>query len=167
VNEDQGKTYAAFIEAQLKAENELRASVTSRANSALTGATGLVTLVLAVFAVFLGKDFTLKGYAKLYLILAVVALLVSAVCALIAALPLKQKYTNDRTLQAFIDAPRWRDDEIDARNLTAVCNLTVLASLRVGTSRKVRWLIAAGVFQIAAILMLVLCTVTTITTMHS
>ncbi len=55
MNEDQGKTYSAFIEAQLKAENDLRASVTARANSALTGATGLVTLVLAVFAVFLGK----------------------------------------------------------------------------------------------------------------
>ncbi|SEH83381.1 hypothetical protein SAMN04489835_4681 [Mycolicibacterium rutilum] len=167
MNEDQGKTYSAFIEAQLKAENDLRASVTARANSALTGATGLVTLVLAVFAVFLGKDFTLRGYAKLYLILAVMALLMSAACALAAALPLKQKYTNAATLQSFLGKPHWGDDEIDARNLTSVCNLTVLTSLRVGTARKMRWLIGAGIFQLTAIVMLVLCVITTVSTMHT
>lgn len=159
---DQGKTYASFIEAQLRTENELRASVDSRANSALTGATGLVTLVLAVFSVFLGRDFSLGGHAKLYLVLALAALLMSAICALVAALPGKQRYTEGSTMQAFLDNPRWKDDEIDARNNTAYCNLTVLNSLRVGTDTKVKWLIAAGCFQIVATLNLGLCTLTAV-----
>ncbi len=93
----------------------------------------------------------------------------SAACALAAALPLKQKYTNAATLQSFLGKPHWGgDDEIDARNLTSVCNLTVLTSLRVGTARKkMRWLIGAGIFQLTAIVMLVLCVITTVSTMHT
>jgi hypothetical protein len=56
---DRGKSYAEFIDAQLQAEESRRASITSRAATALNGATGFVTLVLAVCAIFLGKDFLL------------------------------------------------------------------------------------------------------------
>lgn len=147
---DQGKQYAAYIEAELKAENELRSSINTRAGSAITASTGFVTLVLGVFAVFLGKDYTLSGTAKVFVVGAVMALLAAAFCALIAGLPWRYKYTLTSTLLDFVNDD-WGDDEIDARNKTTYCNVIVLDSLRVGSATKVRFLIAAGVFQILAV----------------
>jgi hypothetical protein len=157
MSEDQGKTYATFIEAQLKAENDLRTSINTRAGTALTGAAGLVTLIIAVFAVFLGKDFTLEGDAKVCLLLAVVSLLAAAVCAVLAQLPGEMKYALTPSLLSFIDHPRWAENEIDARNRTAYVNLQVLDSLRITNDVKVKWLIGAGCCQIAAVLFLGLC----------
>lgn len=153
-NSEQGKQYAAYIEAELKAEYDLRSSINSRAATALTGSTGFVTLVLAVFAVLIGKhDFELTGCAKGYLVAAVMALLAAAICALMAALPGKFQYALTSTLQELL-GPRWGDDEIDARGVTAYCNMVVLDSLRVSNDVKVKYLIAAGICQIIAIAML-------------
>ena len=55
VSDDQGKEYSAFLQERLRSEDKRRESVTTRAGAALTGATGLVTLVLAVFAVSSAK----------------------------------------------------------------------------------------------------------------
>lgn len=99
---DQGTQYAAFIEAQLKAENDLRSSIDSRAASALTASTGIVTLVLAVFAVLIKKDFTLTGSAKIFLAGALMALLAAAICALLALQPGKFRYTLGSSMADFL-----------------------------------------------------------------
>jgi hypothetical protein len=85
---DQGKQYAAFIDAELQREIDRRDSANARAGSALTGATGLVTLVLAVFAVFLGKESLVTGWAKVFIAAAVLALLAAGGCAVAALRPL-------------------------------------------------------------------------------
>ncbi len=156
--DDQGKQYAAFIEAELKAENDRRTSVNTRAATALTGATGLVTLVLAVIAVFAGKDFILPGPAKISLAVAVLALLAAAVCAVIAGFPIRAKVTSRKQLQEFLKEPRWKDEEVDARNWTAQANLDVIKAVRYGTELKFRWLMVAGALQVLAVLGLVICT---------
>ena len=84
---DQGKEFAAFVDAELKAEQDRRASVNTRAGTALTGSTALVTLVLAVFAVFVGRNFTLSGWARAFLAIALVFLLLAAICAVVAGVP--------------------------------------------------------------------------------
>lgn len=63
-SDERGTQYASFIEAELTAETARGRSINSRAAAVLTGATGLVTLSLAVFAVFIGKDFVLQSCAK-------------------------------------------------------------------------------------------------------
>jgi hypothetical protein len=154
---EQGKQYATFIEAQLRAEDERRSSVTSRAGSALTGATGLVTLVLAVVAVLLGKDFTLSGPAKAFLVAALFALLLSGCCAVLAGVAWSFVTPKPKTLQEMLQS-HWTDSEVTARNNTAYCDLTTLLSLRHGTRIKFRFLTAAAVCQIAAIAALAACT---------
>jgi uncharacterized membrane protein len=72
---DGGKQYAAFIESEVKAENDRHASINTRAAAALTGAAGLVTVVLAVLAVLADENFILSGWAKGWLVAALVALL--------------------------------------------------------------------------------------------
>jgi len=155
---EQGIVYAEFLKAELLAENERRKSVNDRAGSALTGTGGLVTLVLAVFAVLTGTEtLTLNGSAKAFLAAALLALLVCAFCAVMAGLPWRFKVTDAETLKAMVD-DHWGDNEVDARNVTADLNARVLLSLRAGTSIKVGFLIAAAVCQMVAIGALVVCT---------
>jgi hypothetical protein len=158
--------YAAFIDAELKAENDRRTSVNTRAATALTGATGLVTLVLAVFAVLgarndvvlgAGKDFVLTGWAKAFLVVALAALLGSAACAVAAGFPWRQKLISPRTLHKMLTSHR-NDAEDVATDAVAYCNVAVIESLRSGTSIKVRFLVGAGACQIAAVAALGACT---------
>lgn len=130
---DQGTEYANFISAQLEAENDRRTSVNTRAGAALTGATGLVTLVLAVFAVFIpNQHIVLSGWAKGSLAVALFALLACAFCAVMAGLPWRSRVTDLPTINQMVDE-HWEDDEVDARNVTAYANVLVLGSLRSGT----------------------------------
>jgi hypothetical protein len=163
--DDQGKQYAAFIEAQLAVENDRRASVNTRAAATLTGCAGLVTVVLAVFAVFVGKDFVLWGPPRDYLADALIALLASALLAVLAGIPWTSSVPPLKLLHGFLDDPElskepwgWTDDEVDAREWTAKCNLTTLESLRWGTSLKFILLIFAGLAQVVAVCFLVACT---------
>jgi hypothetical protein len=154
---DQGKQYAAFIENELKAENDRRDSVNARAGTALTGSTGLVTLVLAVFAVFVGKDFVLSGCARFWLAAALICLLCAAVCAVVAGYPWASKVRSANYLQCLLD-DHWEVTEVAARNITASCNVDTLRGLRAGTAVKFKFLMGAGAFQVLAVAALVACT---------
>jgi hypothetical protein len=99
---DQGTQYSAYIEAQLQAELARRESVNSRSTTAITSSAGLVTLALAVFAVMIGKDFVLGGWAKGFLAAALLALLGSASFAVAAGFPWKIKLTSPATLRQMI-----------------------------------------------------------------
>lgn len=154
---DQGKQYTAFIEAELKAEYDRRASVNSRAAGALTASTGLVTLVLGVFAVLVGKDFVLTGYARTALAIALGCLLLAAACAVIAGLPWKSTVPSPGYLQSLIDV-HWQVTEAAARNITSDTNVGVIRRLRSGTDIKFRFLIASSGFQLGATGALAVCT---------
>ena len=143
--------YAAFIEAELKAENDVRDSVNSRAASALTGATGLMTLALAAFAVLVGTQHLFTGLARLLLVIALAFLLGAGGCAVLAGFPWRQKLTSLRTIERMLNSHHREDTQDVARDAVAYCNAAVLDSLRSGTSIKVRFLLAAGACQIAAI----------------
>ncbi|OYN78901.1 hypothetical protein [Mycolicibacterium sphagni] len=160
---DQGEQYASYVEAELKAELARRDSVNSRSAAALTGAAGIVTLVLAVFAVLVGKDFVLTGLAKALLVLALLALLVSAVCAVVAGFPWRIKLTSPSTLKMMV-RDRWADTEVTARGVAAYANYQVIQSLRPGTSTKFQFLLASGICQIVAVAMLAACTITVVFT---
>lgn len=162
--DDQGKQYAAFIEAQLAAETDRRNSVNSRAATTLTGATGLVTLALAAFVIFVGKDPVLSGPAKFCLAVALVALFFAAVSAVLAGLPWTSSATSPETMRSFLrdtnlrGSQGWNNSEVTARNFTAQCNLRAIEVLRPGTKKKFIALIIANVFQILAVVFLVACT---------
>lgn len=155
---DQGTGYTEYIKAELEAEHARRDSVNDRSSKALTGAGALVTLALAVFAVLLGKDFTLSGWAKGFLVGALVSLLLSAICSVVAGFPWTMTRTRYSTLEAML-RKRWGDTEVTARGVTAYANLQVLNSLRPGTDKKFKFLLAAGILQVLAITLLVLATI--------
>ena len=149
----QGTEYATFIHDELSHEYERRDLVNARAATAITSATGLVTITLAVLAVLKGKDFKLTGGALTALFLGLFALLASAVLAVLAGLNWKYRTTSIVTMRRML-SDHWGDTEITARAVTAYCNIETLKSLRQGTSVKFRFMLAAGLAQIAAILAL-------------
>jgi hypothetical protein len=155
---DQGKEFASFIDAELKAEYDRRAAVNTRAGGALTGSTGLVTIVLAVFAVFVGKDFTLCGFARTFLAFALLFLLLAASCAVAAGVPWKSSVPAPHYLQSLLEKPYWKVTEVAARNITANTKVEAIRTLRTGTEIKFRFLVAASVFQALAAAALVGCT---------
>lgn len=163
--DDQGKQYAAFIEAELAAENDRRASVNTRSAAALTGAAGLVTVVLAVLAVFVGKDFVLPlGHAKDYLFKALIVLLAAAIAAVLAGIPWTSSRPSPESLRSFLNAPPtkgeqgWSNSEVTARNFTSQLNVEAIKTLRLGTTIKSFFLLIAALLQVAAVIFLVLCT---------
>jgi hypothetical protein len=150
---DQGTEYAKFIEAQLKHEYDRRDTVNSRLNTAITSATGLVTVTLVVLAVLKGKDFTLRGAALTALFVALFALLIAAALGVFGGLNWNYKVTDVPTMQAMIDE-HWMDTEVTARGIAALCNVQTINTLRKGTDTKYQFLHGSGIAQLVALLAL-------------
>jgi hypothetical protein len=151
---DQGTEYARFIEAGLKSENDRRDMVNSRLNTAITSATGLVTVTLVVLAVLKGKDFTLQGPALTALFVALFALLIAAALGVFGGLNWNYKVTDVPTMQLMLGTAHWGDTEVTARGITALCNVQTINSLRKGTDIKYKFLHTSGIAQLVALLSL-------------
>lgn len=149
----QGTEYATFVAAELKREVDRRDAVNSRAGTAVTSATGLVTVTLAVFAVLKGKDFVVHGGAFVALVVALLMLILSAALAVLAGLSWRYDVATPATLTLMLTT-HWTDSEVSARNISARSNVRTLRTLRAGTNIKSNLLIAAGAGQVAAILAL-------------
>ncbi|MGW6374825.1 hypothetical protein ACWFRB_02015 [Rhodococcus sp. NPDC055112] len=147
---EQGAGWAAFIQDQLNREYARRDALNTRAATAITSSTGLVTLVLAVVAVLKGKDFTLTGGPLTAIYAAMLGLLGSAVLAVLAGVSWRHRVTSIESMRAML-TEHWGDRELDARYISAYCNLETTASLRAGNALKGQLLIGAAVTQILAI----------------
>lgn len=110
--------YAEFIEAELKAENDRRDSVHTRAGAAVTSSTGLITLVLGVFGFLVGKNLGFPNSAKPFLVVAVVSLLATGALAVAAGFPVGQKFVTDSTLDRMLASHRSDSEEV-ARDAVA------------------------------------------------
>lgn len=155
----QGTQYASFIEAELKRENERRTAVIARAASVMTGSAGLVTLVLALIAVIIGKDTAITGGAEACVAIAVLALLGSAACSLQASRARRSnELTSVETLRELIGQQHWKDTEVTARYQTAHITIEQIERLRKGSAIRGKWLRAAGIMQVMAVAALGLST---------
>jgi hypothetical protein len=114
-------------------------------------------LVLAVFTVLIGKDFKLSGSARDYLEVSLIALLLAALCAVVAGVPWTSPAPKAKTLHSF-RTKYWGDTEVTARGKAAYCNARGVEKLRPGTTVKFYFLLAAHVCQAVAVAGLVACT---------
>jgi hypothetical protein len=150
---EQGTEYGKFIQNELNFEHERRDTVNSRAATAVTSATGLVTVTLAVVAVLKGQHFTFHGASLVLLAIGLLAFLISGVLAVLAGLNWRYDVASIDALRQ-MSTDRWIDRETTARSLIAQCNVHTINSLRAGNNIKFIFLLAAGFAQIAAILAL-------------
>jgi hypothetical protein len=155
-------SYGEFIEAELKAENDRRVSVHTRAGAAVTSSAGLITLAIAVFGLLVGRGFLVgknhifPGSAKLVLLFAVVFLVLAGVCAIWAGFPVGREFVSDRTLNKMLNSHRDDSKEV-ARDTVAYINAMGLVSLRRRTTKSAFMLFASGIFQILAMVFIVGC----------
>lgn len=147
---EQGSEYAAYLRTELDREHARRETVDSRAGIALTGAAGLLTLGLAAVAVVKGQNYRVHGVETAWLFVAVALLLLAAVLAVLAGVNWKYQVLTADAMGSMLNE-HWTDTETTARSITAQANLRSLASLRVGTNIKSRFLLCAFVTQTAAI----------------
>jgi hypothetical protein len=151
---DQGLVYATFIESELKAEKERRASIEARGVSVITTSSGLVTLIAAVGAfVIRGDKFVLPGSGKVALLVAVMAFAVAAGCGIATNWSYKYTVASIADLEA-MRTDQWMDDAVDSRSVTTVINAKTIKSLRDCNERKVEWLRAGQIAQLLALVAL-------------
>ena len=149
---ERGTQYTAFIEAELKREGERRDSVNTRAVSAVTGSTALATLVLAVFAVMIGKDAIVHGPAKISIAVAVIALLLASGCAVQAARTRTSELISICNLEVLLTEQHWiKDNEPNARYHSCKYMIEEIRLLRGGTSKRGNWLRRSAVLQLVAV----------------
>jgi hypothetical protein len=160
-NSDQGTQVAAFIDGQVSVENARQESLNSRAATALTGATGLVTLILAVGAYFVGNK--ASATALMWLTAAMIALLLSAACAVVASWPWHARVLSTNTMRDML-TEHWQSTETSARNFTSQANVTLIESLRASSRTKTYFLVLAGVLQALAVTALMTCALMVFTT---
>lgn len=161
---ERGTEYAAFLENELKREIARRDSINTRAVSALTSATGLATLVLALFAVVIGKDATIVGAAKILMMLAVLSLLAASGCALVAARARRAYVIGVKSFEELVTAPFWAMPEPYARWQTSRLIIEQIKDMRPETLTRGKRLFASAMFQLASVLFLGLATIVVVFT---
>lgn len=148
---DQGVTYSAFVEAELKFEYERRASLDARGAAIVTTSGGLVTLLTGLAALALGKDMTVTGLARFLVVLALLAFVSAGVAGIRANRLRNYEVTSATTLDHMLSNPHWKDSETTARNVCAKRNVITIRTLRNGNNKKADQITHALGLQVVAI----------------
>jgi len=147
---EQGVTYSAFIDGQLKAEYERRVSLDARGLAVMTSSGAFTTLVFALLVVLRGKGFVPTAPGKVAISLSLLLFIVSGFVGLYAA-QLLGYHVIDLAAMKTMTKIRWIDDEVDARNACAAANLKAIKTLREGNNKKAGRIVVAGALQLAAV----------------
>lgn len=139
---EQGKSYAAFIEGEVKAEQQRRASLDTRGLAVVTTSGSLTTLLAAVGAFVTSRDgFVLPSGTIIPLTVTLMAFSLAALCGLLASHNRQYFVAGQETL-ALMVGERWPTSEVDARNVVADIHTGTVSSLREGNNGKAALLMA-------------------------
>lgn len=149
---EQGKTYATFINEQLKAEQARRTSLDDRGGKLQQSASVAVGLFAAALGLMLGKDARIGGPALVLFVLAVVALSAAFLCGVLATRLISYAVADDSTMHKMLNA-HWSDTEISSRNITAWLDAQTIERLRPGNDFKAAWLLVGIACQGVGVLL--------------
>ncbi|MFD0203648.1 MULTISPECIES: hypothetical protein [Saccharothrix] len=151
---DQGKTYTAFIESELKAERDRRTAFDGRGQSLVTTSGALVTLLGGLAAlVRTPAAVRLPTPASTAVGVALVLFVGAAACGIVAGWNRLYAVVTVPTLHRMTTG-HWKDDEVDARNNVATVQLKTLDTLRRANRFKARWVGIGLIAQASALLVL-------------
>jgi hypothetical protein len=151
---EQGHTYSTFIDNELKAERDRRATLDAKGLSIVTTAGTFTTLLAAVGAFISNRQgFMLPEEAVSPLVATLCAFVIAAALGLLASTGRHYQITTPDTLAVMLTA-HWQDNEVDAKNSVSVLNVKTIASLRFGNNRKVALIIAATAIQVIGLVSL-------------
>lgn len=131
---DSGKVYAAYIEAELKAERDRRALIDARAMFLITSSGVMLGLVAGATAVVRGVGARTEMPSSVAWLggAALILFFVAALLGLLIFLPRTYAGPDLPDMRMMVD-DHWDDDETEARQAVATMNLMVIESLRMGT----------------------------------
>lgn len=132
---DDGATYAAFIEAQVKSEREHRVSIETRGTAIVTTSSAFLALVVAVVTVLVGKDYVFTTGAKVLLTIAAFLFLVAGMAGLAANQLRPYLIPDPATLEQFASQGS-ADPPARARPYTAFLNVDTYRTLQHGNHWK-------------------------------
>jgi len=159
---DQGKTYAAFIEAEMKAERERRAAYEARGQALVTTSGTLVTLLTGLVTVVKTAATTRFPPSALVAVGATLLLFAAAAaCGVVAGWNRRYTVAKASTLDKMV-ADHWTDDEVDARNHVARLLNATVETLRGSNSFKARWVTMGVAVQVAALVALGIAAIVTL-----
>lgn len=162
---DQGKTYSAFIEGELKAERDRRSAYDGRGQALITTSGALVTLLGGLAA--LVKTSTTARFPAAALVTVGVALVLfvcAAACGIVAGWNRHYAVAKVSTLSR-MTSDHWKDDEVDARNNVAAVQVLTVDTLRRANDFKARWVSGGLVAQVFALVALGIGVVVVITSL--
>ncbi|WP_405159511.1 hypothetical protein OG203_23850 [Nocardia sp. NBC_01499] len=152
---EQGRTYAAFIETELKTERERPTTYDARGQALVTTSSALFTLFAGVAA--LVKSPTTAHLPSVVLLMGTATLMLfvgAAVCGAIAGWNRGYAVAEADTLDDMLSADHWIDDEEDARNCVSTLAVETLRTLRASTRFKAQC-VAIGLWvQVVALVTL-------------
>lgn len=149
---EQGGTYSAFIEGELKAERERRSGYDSRGQGIVTTSGALVTL-LGGFAALVKTSSTAGLPASAVTALGVAFLLFvgAAACGIVAGWNRHYAVTATATLRRMTEE-HWKDVEVDARNNVAAVQVRTVDTLRKANQFKATWVSVGLIVQVVALM---------------
>jgi hypothetical protein len=151
---EQGKTYAAFVESELKVERERRNTYDSRGQTIVTASASLAALLTALAAVLkTDNSFRFPLSALIPLAAGVVGLAAAAGLGIMASWNFRYRVPKTTTLRSMVRG-HWKDHEVDARNVVAVAQILTIDGLRRANNWKARLVSAGMVVQLISVLLL-------------
>ena len=160
MNGEQGSVYASFIEGQLKAEMERKASLDERGARLQQASSLTVGLLVAALGILLGKDQRMTGFGLGVFATSVVSLMIAFLCGVIATRLFTYKVATPTTLKEMLGPGHWTDTEPTSKNNTAWLNIETLAHLRPGNNVTALALLCGVVAQGLGVILGVIAFVT-------
>lgn len=160
---DASSAYDEFIASEVDREHQRRQDLDERSGKTATTSAGLLTITVAAYAVVLGKDYVLAGSALYLLGAALFLFITSAAFAVIAGFGWVYESASSRTL---LKMAREKRDDLPStqRESVSYARAWSLNSLRAGNHMKARWLLAASIVELAALLALALSVISVLPT---
>jgi hypothetical protein len=150
---DQGVTYAAFVDEQLRQEQELREKLDSRAIGVVTTSSAFVAILAASAAFVAGKDFKLSHSVSTWLIVIAFLLLSGAgLSSLWANRARNYLVPSVGDLNLLLGASHWKGTEVTARSTVSLIKVDLIDSLRDVNEQKARRLQSALLVQVLGLL---------------
>jgi len=151
---DQGATYAAFIEFQLKEEFDRKAAIEGRALAIAGQSSAFLGLTTAVTALIVGQKYQWSQDGARGLAVSLFVLSAAILLGLLAYASKRYDIASADTLRT-MTTTHWTDHDTDARNAVAAAWVKTIESLRPVVDRKARLVVSAFYLQLSALLGLV------------
>jgi len=149
---DQGEVYLVFVEGELKAERERRATFDSRGQALVATSGVLVTLLSGIAAaVKAGTKLHPPPLAVGVVLLALALFVVSAVLGIVAGWNRYYAVARYETLERML-GEHWKDREVDARNNVATVHARTIQALRDANRFKATCVSYGLIFQVLALI---------------